>query len=94
MPADPNERYNCGVVTAPPPAGGSSWFGKCKELFSGCGIGAASGGRCAFQSDHCFDSFISPVTNPFLFEDPRSLTEVRPIFMIQGARQFPTFPGE
>src|SRR5437763_1184921 len=25
-----------------------------------------------FQSDHVFDGFISPVTNPFLFEDPRS----------------------
>jgi hypothetical protein len=36
-----------------------------------------------FKSDHVFDQFISPVTNPFLFEDPRSLTEVRPIFMYQ-----------
>jgi len=36
-----------------------------------------------FRSDHAFDGFISPVTNPFLFEDPRSLTEVRPIFMFQ-----------
>src|SRR5262249_55434144 len=36
-----------------------------------------------FQSDHCFEYMISPVTNPFLFEDPRSLTEVRPIFMYQ-----------
>jgi hypothetical protein len=36
-----------------------------------------------FRSDHVFDGFISPVTNPFLFEDPRSLTEVRPIFMYQ-----------
>jgi hypothetical protein len=35
------------------------------------------------QSDHCFDGFISPVTNPFYFEDPRSLTEVRPIFIYQ-----------
>ena len=35
------------------------------------------------RSDHCFDGFISPVTNPFLFEDPRSLTEVRPIFIYQ-----------
>ena len=26
---------------------------------------------------------ISPVTNPFLFEDPRSVTEVRPIFLYQ-----------
>jgi hypothetical protein len=36
-----------------------------------------------FRSDHVFDGFISPVTNPFLFEDPRSLTEVRPIFLYQ-----------
>jgi hypothetical protein len=36
-----------------------------------------------FRSDHTFDGFISPVTNPFLFEDPRSLTEVRPIFLYQ-----------
>src|SRR5439155_5685671 len=40
-----------------------------------------------FRSDHCFDGFISPVSNPFLFEDPRSLTEVRPIFLYQ------TIPG-
>jgi hypothetical protein len=32
-------------------------------------------------SDHCFDSFISPLSNPFFFEDPRSLTEVRGIFI-------------
>src|SRR3954470_14242720 len=32
-------------------------------------------------SDHCFDSFISPLSNPFFFEDPRSLTEARAIFL-------------
>ncbi|HEY2894147.1 MAG TPA: hypothetical protein VGJ16_08045, partial [Pirellulales bacterium] len=32
-------------------------------------------------SDHCFDSFISPLSNPFFFEDPRSLTEARGIFI-------------
>jgi hypothetical protein len=47
-----------------------------------------------FKSDHCFDGFISPVTNPFLFEDPRSVTEVRPIFLYQNipSRQ-PDFQG-
>ncbi|VTT98384.1 signal peptide protein : Uncharacterized protein OS=Isosphaera pallida (strain ATCC 43644 / DSM 9630 / IS1B) GN=Isop_1318 PE=4 SV=1 [Gemmataceae bacterium] len=42
-------------------------------------------GSCTewFKSDHAFDGFISPVTNPLLFEDPRALTEVRPIFMYQ-----------
>lgn len=33
------------------------------------------------RSDHCFDSFISPMTNPVFFEDPRSLTEARAIFI-------------
>ena len=32
-------------------------------------------------SDHCFDDFISPISNPFFFEDPRSLTEARGIFI-------------
>jgi hypothetical protein len=32
-------------------------------------------------SDHCFDSFVSPLSNPFFFEDPRSLTEARGIFL-------------
>jgi hypothetical protein len=44
----------------------------------------SSWGHCTFQSDTCFNGLISPVTNPFFFEDPRSLTEVRPIFMFQG----------
>jgi hypothetical protein len=39
-------------------------------------------GGC-FESDHCFDQFASPVSNPFYFEDPRSLTEARPIFLFQ-----------
>jgi Putative MetA-pathway of phenol degradation len=33
--------------------------------------------------DQEFDSLISPVTNPFLFEDPRALTEVRGLFLYQ-----------
>lgn len=45
------------------------------------------GGRNKFQSDHAFDIFASPVTNPSLFEDPRALTELRPIFTYQ------TIPG-
>ncbi|WP_145091748.1 hypothetical protein [Anatilimnocola aggregata] len=32
-------------------------------------------------SDHCFERFVSPLSNPFYFEDPRSLTEVRGIFL-------------
>ena len=51
-------------------------------------LGGKSGGffdrdRKLFKSDREFDNFVSPVTNPFLFEDPRSITEVRPIFIYQ-----------
>lgn len=31
-------------------------------------------------SDQCFVDFISPMTNPFYFEDPRNLSELRVIF--------------
>jgi len=33
------------------------------------------------QSDHCFDDFISPMINFVYFEDPRNVTELRPIFV-------------
>jgi hypothetical protein len=36
---------------------------------------------CLKPSDHCFDDFISPMINFVFFEDPRTLTEVRPIFV-------------
>ena len=83
IPVAPNDPYNCGVVTQPPPAPSGplgGFFNKCQNLLGGNG----SSGRGWFQSDHCFDNFASPVTNPFLFEDPRALTEFRPIFMVQG----------
>lgn len=32
-------------------------------------------------SDHCFDGFVSPMSNPVYFEDPRTLTEARMIFL-------------
>ncbi len=41
-------------------------------------------------SDHCFDNFISPLSNPFFFEDPRSLTEARGIFI---ENSLPGFTG-
>jgi hypothetical protein len=50
---------------------------ECCDCFSDCDriLGVI------LPSDHCFDSFISPLSNPFFFEDPRSLTEVRGIFI-------------
>lgn len=51
-------------------------------------------GRRLFQSDHAFDHMISPITNPFLFEDPRALTEIRPILILQDTpRSSPFFKG-
>jgi hypothetical protein len=73
VPGAPQEQFNCGVVNQPP-AGGHGFFSS---------VGNACGSYCKFQSDQCFQNFISPVTNPFLFEDPRALTELRPIFIYQ-----------
>jgi hypothetical protein len=76
--------YNAGVALDRP-LKETFWekcCGWCGHLFhstSGC-----SGGL--FQSDQAFnDFFISPVTNPFYFADPRALTEIRPIFIYQKA---------
>ena len=41
-------------------------------------------------SDHCFDRFVSPLSNPFFFEDPRSLTEARGLFIDNS---LPAFSG-
>ncbi len=63
------------------------FWDRCRDMVSPGGPDSKCGGW--FQSDHAFDSFcncgdlISPVSNPFLFEDPRALTEVRPIFFVQ-----------
>jgi hypothetical protein len=72
-----SEPYKCGSITQDAPSG---FWDKCKNLITF----DAGPGRNRFQSDHSFDSFISPVTNPFLFEDPRSLTEIRPLAIFQG----------
>lgn len=36
---------------------------------------------CFCPTPGCFDDWISPMTNPVFFEDPRTLTEVRGIFL-------------
>jgi hypothetical protein len=90
VPTTPAEQFNCGVVHDPPPAEGffgkcGNWLGGCKNWLGGVCCPQSCAGHCLFQSDHCFDGMISPVSNPFLFEDPRSLTEARFIGMVQGA---------
>ena len=37
-------------------------------------------GNLIKPSDHCFDDFISPMSNFIFFEDPRTLTEARAVF--------------
>lgn len=50
--------------------------------------------RGLFESDNIFSTFSSPITSPFLSEDPRSLTEVRPIFIYQNIpNSNPNFQG-
>jgi hypothetical protein len=88
----------------PPPEGGyqvgpdygrplqKGFWDKCGDFFSGGGH-PGSNSRGWFQSDHCFDEMISPVTSPFFFEDPRSLTELRPIFLYQNFPKRDAFGG-
>jgi len=84
IPANPGDLYPNGPV--PDTAGpGTGFWDKTKMIFdlqNGPFCGTAA--RKSFQSDHAFDGFISPMINPFLFEDPRSLTELRPIFIYQS----------
>lgn len=75
-----------------------SWWDRTREFFTPDGRHSHSGGW--FQSDHAFDNLtcggdlISPVSSPFLFEDPRALTELRPLFFYQSApNNNPVFHG-
>jgi hypothetical protein len=78
--------FNSGVPLDRPLNQG--FWDQCREFIFG-----PPGHKC-FQSDHAFDCLVSPVTNPFLFEDPRSLTEVRPIFIYQTSPgRNPVFSG-
>ncbi len=83
----PGELYNNGVAPDGGPgaaAPGTGFWDKTKQIFDlQTGPFCGNGIRKPLQSDHAFDGFISPMTNPFLFEDPRALTELRPIFLYQ-----------
>lgn len=87
-PPSGEDAYNSGVVTDPgrdgAAGGGSRWaiFADFPWVHN---MDFTSGGRKLFESDHGFDNFISPVSSPFFAEDPRSLTELRPIFLWQSA---------
>jgi hypothetical protein len=96
--ASAEEKYNSGTLTDPldpppvrrdpPPTktekSQSRWWGSdaWDQATRPCDSCADEHER--FESDHAFDCLISPVTSPFTAMDPRSLTELRPIFMYQS----------
>jgi hypothetical protein len=85
-----------GQPGAPPPPGGPApassttpWYQPIKNCWNRI-FGGGSGnngipGTWDARSDQGFKDFISPVTNPTYFEDPRSLTEFRFIGIYQRA---------
>jgi hypothetical protein len=81
--------YNTGQVNSNADLGFWSGIGQFFKRCWGDTTGAVGGvfqpaqGRSPFQSDHTLDVFASPVTNPFYFEDPRALTQFKPIFIWQ-----------
>jgi hypothetical protein len=81
--------YNTGQVNSNADLGFWSGMGQFFKRCWGDTAGAVGGimqpgqGRSAFQSDHTLDVFASPVTNPFYFEDPRALTQFKPLFIWQ-----------
>lgn len=50
-------------------------------LFGGCGLSLTGEGGLIKPTDHCYDDFISPMINFVFFEDPRQVSEIRPIFV-------------
>jgi hypothetical protein len=65
---------------APTPAAGSVIMSDAAtaEVVERCFGGEA---RARFQSDHAFDRFVGPITNPIFSKDPRSNTEIRALFI-------------
>lgn len=46
-----------------------------------CNTTCCDSGRGLFESDHAFDGFIGPISNPVYAKDPRALTEARLLFV-------------
>lgn len=56
----------------------------CCGGWDGCCHGCRHSGRLfglIAPSDQCFNNFVSPISNPLFMEDPRTLTELKPIFI-------------
>jgi hypothetical protein len=75
-------------LNEPPPGRSTSSQGPVMDWMNDVGdsinnIGTGGSDRLSWQSDSAYPNFVSPISNPFLAEDPRSLTEVRPLFIYQ-----------
>jgi hypothetical protein len=88
--APSDEKYNCGVTANcnNGTSGGPGFFDQAKDTVTGIpqafgNMFKSDSNRALFQSDHCFDNFCSPVSNPFYFEDPRALTEIKPLLLYE-----------
>jgi len=53
----------------------------CASTPDWCSGDTCCGARGCLESDHAFDGFIGPISNPVLTKDPRSLTEARLLFV-------------
>lgn len=72
-----------GVLCGPNPCGNGT---SCGLTDSSCYEEVCSDERLLglfAHSDYCFERFISPISNPLFFEDPRTVTEARVIFANQ-----------
>jgi hypothetical protein len=68
--------------------GGQRFFG-CDQCSSQLGHHTSLLGHGLIKpSDQCYNDFISPMTNPVFFEDPRTLTEARFIFLHHELPEF------
>lgn len=52
----------------------------CGACWDGCGSPCDRLFGIFARTDYCFNDFISPISNPLFFEDPRQLTEARFIY--------------
>jgi len=75
--------YNTGVAVDQPLH--HPFLEGCQNWFN-FGSKPSTCGSDWFKSDRfCDDALISPVTNPFFFEDPRSVTEIDPLLIVSKA---------
>jgi hypothetical protein len=80
-PIVPSDGYNAGTAVDQPL--NKNFFDRCREWFAPMHSSTA-GAHGWFQSDPCFGGrIISPLSNPFFFEDPQAVTELRPLFFYQ-----------